>query len=619
MTWSIRRKVMLSTLLAVACGLLIAGVMTIQSIEQRYLTQFGDALEAKAKLVEYGIHPLLSSSLSPRPLSSLQETARDLGNRVSARVTLVAADGTVLADSAVRDADLPAVENHTSRPEIQQALSTGHGADIRPSHTTGERTMYRALLLHQAQNAAPIVVRVGLPMVIVDREIAELKQHLFLALGVAFLVALTLSIWLAHSITKPLSDIVAAARQLSSGHLAVPIRTTAQDEVSLLATTLNDMANQLHAKIDELSEDRAQLLAVLTSMVEGVMVLDYRGHVLQINPALEGMFGISRVEARGRPCAELFRQQQLNDLVTTILRSRVPHEDEIVLPLTGRCLQIEASPAGGERESEACIVLVFHDITELRRLEKIRKDFVANVSHELRTPLTSIKGYVEALLDGAKDDPAVSAKFLEIILKQSDRLNLIIEDLLELSKIESGRVSLKEEPLELRSIVDRTLSMIKPIADKKRHRLVTSIDPALPPVAGDEGRLVQVLTNLLDNAVKYTPEGGTISVGAKPAPSVGNAEPPAQAIDLSVADTGIGIPEEDRPRVFERFYRVDKARSRELGGTGLGLAIVKHIVEGHGGQVWVEANHPQGSRFVVRLPLRATARSLHHVNEASRA
>jgi two-component system phosphate regulon sensor histidine kinase PhoR len=377
------------------------------------------------------------------------------------------------------------------------------------------------------------------------------------------------------------------------------------------------MADQLHAKIDELSEDRAQLLAVLTSMVEGVMVLDSRGHVLQINPALERMFGISRVEARGRPCAELFRHQRLNDMVAEILQSRAPHEDEIMLPLSGRHLQIEASPAGGERENEACVVFVFHDVTELRRLEKIRKDFVANVSHELRTPLTSIKGYVEALLDGGKDDPFEASKFLDIILKQSDRLNLIIEDLLELSKIESGQITLKAEPLELQAVVDRTLSMIKPIADRKRHRLVTALDPSLPSIAGDEDRLVQVLTNLLDNAVKYTPAGGTITVGATAALSSGSAEQPARSIDLSVADTGIGIPEGDRPRVFERFYRVDKARSRELGGTGLGLAIVKHIVEGHGGQVWVEANHPHGSRFVVRLPITGSKRSSAQLKEAS--
>ncbi|NJL17240.1 MAG: HAMP domain-containing protein, partial [Nitrospira sp.] len=520
---------------------------------------------AKTKLVEYGFQPLFGrnrSSLSP---TQLQETARDLGTRASAQVTLLATDGTVLADSAVRGAELAVIEKHTARPEIDQAFSTGQGQNIRSSHTTGDRTMYRAVLVQTAQEASPLVLRVGIPMVVLDRELSEIRQHLFWALGLAFLVALPLSMWLAHSITKPLSDIASAARQLSSGNHALHIRTTAQDEVGLLASTLNQMVDQLQAKIDELSEDRTQLLAVLASMVEGVMVLDYRGHVLQVNPALERMFGISRVEARGRPCTDLFRHQQLTELVAIILRSPAHHQDEIVLPLTGRCLQIEASPAGGKRDNEACVVLVFHDITELRRLEKIRKDFVANVSHELRTPLTSIKGYVEALLDGATDDPVASKNFLDIILKQSDRLNLIIEDLLELSKIESGRVSLKEEPLELQTLVERTLSMVKPMADKKRHHLITAIMPSLPSVAGDEGRLAQVLTNLLDNAIKYTPAGGTITVSATLAPSSEASQRPMNAIDLSVADTGIGIPEQDRPRVFERFL---SRRQSTISGTG---------------------------------------------------
>lgn len=619
MTWSIRWKVMTGTLVAVACGLLIAGVMTIQALERQHLAQLGETLEATTELVEYGFWSLFSTDRSSLSPTQLQDTTRDLGNRAAARVTLIAVDGTVLADSAVRDADLSTLENHKSRPEVAQAFSTGQGQDVRSSHTTGERTMYRAVLMRTAQDTSPLVVRVGLPMVVLDRELSETREHLFLALGMAFLVALTLSVWLAHSITKPLSDIVSAARQLDSGNHTLHIRTTAQDEVGLLASTLNRVADQLQVKIDELSEDRAQLLAVLTSMVEGVMVLDYRGHVLQVNPALERMFGISRVEARGRPCTDLFRHQQLNELVAIILHSPAHHQDEIVLPLTGRCLQIEASPAGGKRENEACVVLVFHDITDLRRLEKIRKDFVANVSHELRTPLTSIKGYVEALLDGAKDDPVASTKFLDIILKQSDRLNLIIEDLLELSKIESGGISFKEGPIELRSLVERALSVVKPIADKNRHHLTTAIDSGLPAVAGDEGRLVQVLTNLLDNAIKYTPEGGTITVGATLVPPLGKTEPLTNAIDISVADTGIGIPEQDRPRVFERFYRVDKARSRELGGTGLGLAIVKHIVEGHGGQVWVEANQPRGSRFVVRLPVNTDRRLPAHWSDASKA
>ena len=394
MSWSIRWKIAVGTLVAVACGLLIAGWMMIQALEQRYLTQFGETLEAKAKLVDYGFLALFHASTPSVTPARLQDIARELGNRSSTRITVIAADGTVLADTAVRDIDIPTLDNHASRPEVTQAFATGQGQDVRPSHTTGERTMYHARLLKVPHGTAPWVVRTALPLAQVDRASDEFKRQLVLAIGVAFLLAVTLSIWLAHSITKPLAEIASAAQALSLGNSTRRIKTTTQDEVGLLASTLNHMADQLHTKIEELSEDRAQLLAVLTSMVEGVMVLDARSHVLQINPALERMFGISRVEARGRPCAELFRHQQLNNLVTAILQARTPHEDEIVLPLSGRHLHIEASPAGGERDNEACIVLVFHDVTDLRRLEKIRKDFVANVSHELRTPLTSIKGYV---------------------------------------------------------------------------------------------------------------------------------------------------------------------------------------------------------------------------------
>ncbi|MBH0191607.1 MAG: HAMP domain-containing protein, partial [Nitrospira sp.] len=511
MTLSIRWKVAIGMLLAVTGGVVVAGTVAVHSLERQYLAQQDDVLDAKARLVEYGLQPLFGPS-SPIPASSrLQEAARDLGNRATTRVTLIASDGTVLADSAVRDVDLSTVDNHRVKPEVVQALATGHGQDIRASVTTGERTVYRATLLTQPPGAQPIVVRIALPMAQLDREIVQFQRTLIGALAGTLLVIALLSLWLARSIITPLSEIAQTARQLASDRRTSPIKTTAHDEAGLLANVLNDLADRLHTRIDELSEDRAQLLAMLTSMVEGVMVLDYRSHVLQINPALERMFGVSRAEARGRPCTELFRHQELNDLVISSLRSRTNHEGEIVLPLSNRCLHIEVSVAGGERENEACVVLVFHDMTELRRLENIRKDFVANVSHELRTPLTSIKGYVEALLDGAKDDPVASAKFLDIILKQSDRLNLIIEDLLELSKIESGRVLLKEEPVDLRPIIDRALATIKPIADKNGHRLVLSIEDNLPPVPGDEGRLLQVLTNLLDNAVKYTPAGGTIT------------------------------------------------------------------------------------------------------------
>jgi two-component system phosphate regulon sensor histidine kinase PhoR len=519
-------------------------------------------------------------------------------------VTIVAPDGQVLADSAVSDHQLATLENHLARPEIQQAVATGRGTDLLTSHTTGERTLYLAISLSGPNQATPAAfLRLGLPMTTFDREVAKLHRDLALAFGIAFLIAVALSVVLAHSVTKPLSDIAIAAQELAKGDLAVRIRTGSRDEVGLLADTLNHMTDQLRTKIDELSEDRAQLLAMLTSMVEGVMVLDRRGRVLQINPALERMFDVTRMEARGHPCSDVFRHPQLDGLVSTVLAKRVNEEDEILLHPSGRRLHIEASVIESDRENDACAVLVFHDMTELRRLEIIRKDFVANVSHELRTPLTSIKGYIEALLDGAKDDPEASTQFLGIILKQSDRLNLILEDLLQLSKIESGQVLFKREPLHIPSVIERTLAMIKPLVDKKGHRLVSFVDDNLPAVLGDEDRLTQVLSNLLDNAVKYTPEKGTISVAAHPVSDDADQPAVVTAVELSVTDTGMGIPEMDRPRVFERFYRVDKARSRELGGTGLGLAIVRHIAEGLGGRVWVEANVPTGSRFVVRLPV----------------
>jgi two-component system, OmpR family, phosphate regulon sensor histidine kinase PhoR len=610
MTLSIRWKVTIGTLLVLACGLLIARTLVIRSLEQREIVQSGQTLEAQAGLVEFGLQPFLTQQGALSSTPQLQTTVRELSTRALARVTVIALDGRVLADSAVSDHLLSTLENQLTRPEIQQAVATGRGTDLLASHTTGERTLYLAVGLSGLNKTTSVgFLRLGLPMTTFDREVAKLNRDLALAFGIAFSIAIALSVWLARGITKPLSDIAIAAQQLAKGDLAGRIRTESRDEVGLLADTLNHMTDQLRAKIDELSEDRAQLLAMLTSMVEGVMVLDRRGRVLQINPALERMFDISRTEARGHPCSDVFRHPQLDSLISTVLTKRMNEENEILLHPSGRRLHIEASVIESDRENDACAVLVFHDMTELRRLEIIRKDFVANVSHELRTPLTSIKGYIEALLDGAKDDPETSTQFLGIILKQSDRLNLILEDLLQLSKIESGQVQFKREPLHIPSVIERTLAMIKPLADKKGHRLVSFVNNNLPPVLGDEDRLTQVLSNLLDNAVKYTPEKGTITMAAHPVSDDAEHPTVVTAIELTVTDTGMGIPEMDRPRVFERFYRVDKARSRELGGTGLGLAIVRHIVEGLGGRVWAEPNAPTGSRFVVRLPVQQVALS----------
>jgi two-component system phosphate regulon sensor histidine kinase PhoR len=563
MNLSIRWKVALGTLAAVILGLAVAGWLTIRSVKESELKRVTDMLDTRGGLIAHALRSSFSDAgVLSVPPGVLQATVNELSEKSHIRVTVIATDGTVLADSSVGAGELSRLENHRSRPEMIQALASGRGADIRASQTTGERTFYVALAVIGQPHGTPTqspVIRVGFPLTTMEAHIRAVQRDLAVAFGIAFLAALTLSIFLAGSITRPLAEMAFVARQLAGGARGVRIHSASRNEVGLLADTLNHMTDQLEAKIQEVSEDRAQLLAMLTAMIEGIMVLDYRGVILQVNPAFERMFGLGRTEWRGRPYGEIIRH-------------------------------------------EACVVLVFHDITDLRRLEKIRKDFVANVSHELRTPLTSIKGYVEALIDGGKDDPGTAAQFLDIILRQSNRLNLILNDLLQLSQIESGQVLLRKDPVDLRSVLERTVAFIKPLADKKQHTVSVSLPPHIPLVAGDEDRLVQVFINLLENAVKYTPDGGAIAVDLLPAANYGKPDI-GEAIEVRVSDSGIGIPETDRPRVFERFYRVDKARSRELGGTGLGLAIVKHIVEGHGGLVWAEGNDPHGSRFIVKLPL----------------
>ncbi|MFN3680626.1 MAG: two-component system histidine kinase PnpS [Nitrospira sp.] len=602
MNMPVRWKLTGIAILVTTCSLVLVGLAAMQLLDRQRLFQQRTILEHTIAAVESALTPVLAPQ-QDRPLDpALQTFVRTLGARTSLQITLIAPDGTVLADSAIQEGTLAPIANQSHTPEIRQALSTGQGQDERINTVNGARTLYRAISIATGNDSGPVILRVGMTTTQIDQAFDRLKLIILFSLGAACLAVLSTTIWLTRAQQQPWVKIVRAIRQLASRILPPPLHAFQEDDGNNIANWLDQTAHQVQAKIAELSEDRAQLLAVLTSMVEGVLVLDRRGYVLQINPALERILGISRAEARGRPFAELYRNQQLNELIETTLLSRAHRKAELTLPLTGRCLQIEASFAGGEHDNEACVVLVCHDITELRHLETIRKDFVANVSHELRTPLTSIKGYVEALLDGAKDDPAMLSSFLDIILKQSDRLNLIIADLLELSRIESGQLVFREEPIDLRMVLDRAVSTIKPLAQKKDHRLVVHFEEPLPALIGDEDRLGQIMTNLLDNAVKYTPPAGTITVTAQ---RVTQSRPDGsldEAIEISVADTGIGIPPQDRPRVFERFYRVDKARSRELGGTGLGLAIVKHLVEGHGGEVWVEANTPKGSRFIVRLP-----------------
>jgi two-component system phosphate regulon sensor histidine kinase PhoR len=415
------------------------------------------------------------------------------------------------------------------------------------------------------------------------------------AMGVAGGIGWLAGRWISNQVHR----IATFAREISQGRVArLP---AASGPFGTLAAALNEMAESIDQRVASIAEDHTRFEAVLSGMVEGVMVLDRAGRVLLVNAAMARILSRPLADVKGHRWIEVIRHHELNELISRVLKERETSTAQILLESAGtrsqRVFAVQASIAQRQitpGDDGFRAVFVFHDVTELKRLERVRSDFVANVSHELRTPLTSIAGYLEALLDGAQDDPQQRREFLGIMKHHTDRLGALVNDLLQLSQIESGAYQWRREEVDVVSLARRSVALIAPLAQKKS--LVVSCDSDAPAryVEGDAEKLIQVLLNLLDNAVKYTEKGGTVGV---------KVTQEGHSVVIRVSDTGVGIPEADRLRIFERFFRVDRARSRELGGTGLGLAIVKHIVEAHGGTVAVDSHLGKGSMFTVMIPI----------------
>jgi two-component system phosphate regulon sensor histidine kinase PhoR len=439
------------------------------------------------------------------------------------------------------------------------------------------------------------VAQVAAPLADFDIPLVQSNDILPFTLLTALALALILSYPFARRFTKPLEEMKTLATSLAQGERGRRAQVTSRDEIGDLAAALNEMASLVEAQITELSEDRKRLTAILTGMVEGVLVLDRQGHILLTNTAMERMFGLIGAEIHGRPFIEILRHHRLSEVIKRTLETGVNRSDEITMLIPDeRVFAVQASTAKEfAGRSSLGAVFVFHDVTALKHLEQVRKDFVANVSHELRTPLASIKGYIEALLDGAKEDPQQCTAFLHILEKHTDRLNNIISDLLPLSQIESGQYQWKREEINIADLLEKASSVLRPLAEKKNQTLIITLPENAGPLIGDFEKLTLAIINLLDNAIKYTPEGGRITL------QVGRS---SNGIEITVSDTGLGIPPKDLSRIFERFYRVDRARSRDLGGTGLGLSIVKHIVEAHGGTVAVKSQMEKGATFIVTIP-----------------
>jgi two-component system, OmpR family, phosphate regulon sensor histidine kinase PhoR len=550
-------------------------------LEQRLLEESRSSLQQQAQLAK--VLSEHQKQLSPQAL------AQKLGADIKARVTLIAADGRVAGDSDVRQDQINGLENHLQRPEVQQALKEGSGWSIRHSDTLRTTMLYVALPL---TNGQATLLRLALPLESFDTAKRNLHNLLGGAVILLLVISLALSMVLSNITAKPLRDIADAAARIGVGERGVRIPLGKGEEIDYLARVLNEMAARIEEQMHKLTSEQQRLAAILRGMGEGVMVTDTKGKIILINPAFRKQFGLTG-EVEGKPLIEVCRHP---DLLQAFEKQRESGDEvtcEITIPATSLVLMAHWVPLARDNGNQGTVA-VFHDISDLKRVETMRRDFVANVSHELRTPVAVIKGYGETLLDGAlNDSPERARHFVEVIVSHAERLANLINDILTLSRLEAKDASLALHPLDLCGTMHKAQMLMEDHARAKGIRLTATCLEGVPKVMADQGQFEQVLLNLLDNAIKYTPDGGDVSISARLS---------GERIQIRVSDTGIGIPSKDLPRIFERFYRVDEGRSREQGGTGLGLSIVKHIVQLHGGEITVTSEAGKGSIFTVLLP-----------------
>ena len=560
-----------------------------QKLENSVLEDIKSSLIRQAMLIEDSL--ISGAGLLHDPVR-LDAAIKRFSSKIPARITVINPAGVVLADSQKAFADIPAMENHGQRPEVRAAVNNVTGSEIRYSATLKADMLYVAVPL-KSGGSIQAVLRLALPLERIQAVLGTTRKTLLFSLLVGLGAAFILGTLLARSFIRPVNRFIYASEKFSKGEFSHRIHLDSPDEMGRLAQTLNGMAGHIEEKIRLIEVQNQQLRAIFQSMVEGIMVLDKETAVIAVNPAIERMFAVTQSRAQGKTFLEIIPNNDIAEVIHQVLRSNtiVSRELAIVWPVH-KILQLNAVPIVEAGAVAGCLI-VAHDVTEMRRLETVRTDFVANVSHELKTPLTSIKGFVETLREGALEDKEHAVHFLHIIQEHTDRLNNLINDLLDLSYLESKGSALAKEQVKFKDLVDKVFSDFG-VSIKKKSIAVKNLIPSDMSVLADKAKIEQVFTNLIDNAVKFNKEKGELVIACREE---------AGKIVVSVQDSGIGIPVKDLPRIFERFYRVDKARSRELGGTGLGLSIVKHIVELHNGAVGVESTEGIGSRFWFTLPL----------------
>lgn len=513
------------------------------------------------------------------------------------QAVLIRSDGQTLAES-VPDSNVGLKD-----AEVQQALSNGQGRSTRHSNALNRDVLYYAVSLPMAPSqasttahltSATYILRLALPLADVDQQFAAMRRPVWTAFLILFAFAITLSLLDLRSTSRRIRSLKEFAARMAAGDFRPVNVERVGDALEELAAALNQTSARLNAGIGVLTDERNRAAAILSSMIEGVAVISGDERILFSNAAFSRILGLDDVrQIEGRPLLEVARQSDLLAAIKMALSGQEQVTSEIVVgTVRPRSFAVTAAPV--QASSHKGAVLVLHEITDLRRLERVRQDFVANVSHEFRTPLTAIQGFAETLLSGALEDPANRRRFVEIIREHATRLARLTEDLLKLSRIEAGQLKLEFRPVSVAHLIESCVETAHLKAVPRQLALNVNLPETLPPVRGDSNSLQEVLQNLLDNALQYTPVGGKIDVSASCSDG---------RVIVTVADTGIGIPQVEQERIFERFYRVDAARSREAGGTGLGLSIARHIMEAHGGRLWVESAVGEGSRFHFSIPV----------------
>lgn len=571
-------KIFLSYLIIIFVSFFLLDIFVRDEIKKVLTSRIETELLSYAQLID---------QTSPQKAS---DNLKQIAQTSQSRITLIDAKGRVFADS---ERDVAKLENHLNRPEVQEARLKGTGKSVRFSDSLGIDMLYIAVAIKDGQGIKGYI-RLARPLHDVQNVIERVYRYILLTLLIVAVISLMIALFFSYRLYEPIKTMERFTEKLRAGEPVGTIILDTADETRTLADNINYLVDELKHKIRIANEEKSKLMTAFTSMNEGVLILNEQGLIEFSSPVLSNMLAVQYGDINGKTLMEAFRSLDLQRAFQEFKEKRVNVSREIILGHMEKVIMsISISSVHGHPDEEK-IMIVFHDVTRLKKLEQIKMEFVANVTHEIKTPLTAIIGYLETIKSGTVNNAEETKRFIDIILKQSQRLNRLVEDLLTISNIEMKEIVLNFENVALGTAANNVISLIKAKADLKKIDIQNNVPDNFPPVKADRDRLTQILVNILDNAVKFTPEGGKVVIEAK--------ESESYAV-VSVTDTGIGVPADEVHRLGERFYRVDKSRSRELGGTGLGLSIVKHLMIAHGGKMEIESRLGHGTKVSLFFPV----------------